>query len=598
MPYLPNLAASQQYPLMTTQFLGYNANPVVADGELNGMYNLTSNAFPLLSVRSKRGVVQQLDKPSGLLGKDALAVVDGTQLYYDGYAVPGITLSDAEDMCPKQMVSMGAYLCIFPDKVYVNTQDLTDCGTMEATFTTPAGNEILVSMCRQDGTDYDTTNILVAEDAPSDPTNGMLWIDTSGKVHTLKQYAATTAEWVQVVTVYIKIQSPGIGGNFNQYDAVKVSGADYDSETEPDVVGQVADLNGDKIIYACGEDYIVVVGFVDKAVTLTSSITVHRDVPDCDYVCESNNRLWGCKYGMVDGKPVNEIYACKLGDFKNWRVYMGQSTDSYAVSVGTDGKFTGAITLRGYPTFFKEGCIHRISGAFPAQYQVTTTMCRGVQDGSERSLQVVGETLYYKGRTDVMQYDGSLPVSISASLGNKLYYDGVGGAYGNKYYLSMRDADGIWSLFVWDAAKGMWHREDELHALGFTSLDDELYCIDADSKQLLALNGTVGTPEPDLPWEAEFGTFGYDYEEQKYLSRFNIRLQMSDGARAQMWIQYDSDGVWHDQGEMEATTTATVMVPVIPRRCDHCKVKLTGVGHVRIFSIARILEVGGDGYAI
>jgi len=65
-----------------------------------------------------------------------------------------------------------------------------------------------------------------------------------------------------------------------------------------------------------------------------------------------------------------------------------------------------------------------------------------------------------------------------------------------------------------------------------------------------------------------------------------------------MWIQYDSDGVWHEEGELQASTLSTVMIPVIPRRCDHCKIKLTGLGHVRIFSIARVLEIGGDGYAV
>lgn len=595
MPYLPNLSASQQYSLMTTQFLGYNANPVVNDGEMSDMVNLTSEAFPLLSVRRQRGIVQSLANPSGMLAKDALAVVDGKQLYYNGYPVNGITLSDDPSMCPKQMVSMGAYLCIFPDKMYLNTQDLNDYGSMEATFTTESS--VAVSMCRQDGTDYDTESIIVADDAPTDPTNGMLWIDTSGSTHVLMQYAGTTSEWVQVVTSYIKLQSPGIGGEFRQYDTVKIRDAAVDDDSP--IKDQVESLNGDKILYACGDDYIVVVGFIDQAVTITEAITIDRVVPNMDYVCESNNRLWGCKYGMVDGKPVNEIYACKLGDFRNWYSYMGNSTDSFAVTVGSDGKFTGAVTYRGYPTFFKEGCIHRISGAFPAQYQVSTTMCRGVQDGSSRSLQVVGETLYYKSRTDVMQYDGSLPVSISAALAGKQYYDGVGGAYGSKYYLSMRDADDKWHLFVWDGAKGLWHKEDNLHAMVFAQVDDELYCIDEDTGDLLALNGTQGTLEdPDLYWAAEFGTFGYEYEMQKYLSRFNVRLQMSPGTIARLWIQYDSDGVWHEQGELQASTLSTVMVPVIPHRCDHCKIKLTGIGHARIFSIARVLEIGGDGYAV
>jgi hypothetical protein len=38
----------------------------------------------------------------------------------------------------------------------------------------------------------------------------------------------------------------------------------------------------------------------------------------------------------------------------------------------------------------------------------------------------------------------------------------------------------------------------------------------------------------------------------------------------------------------------TITVPVIPRRCDHLRLKLTGTGDVKIYSIARILELGSD----
>ena len=73
-----------------------------------------------------------------------------------------------------------------------------------------------------------------------------------------------------------------------------------------------------------------------------------------DFVIESGNRLWGCRYGKaLNGETVNEIYASKLGDFRNWYCFAGISTDSYTASVGTDGAFTGAVTYMGRPIFFK-----------------------------------------------------------------------------------------------------------------------------------------------------------------------------------------------------------------------------------------------------
>ena len=98
-----------------------------------------------------------------------------------------------------------------------------------------------------------------------------------------------------------------------------------------------------------------------------------------------------------------------------------------------------------------------------------------------------------------------------------------------------------------------------------------------------------------MDWEATFGVFGYEQQDQKYLTRFNIRMWMPEGSMVRMYIQYDSDGVWHDEGIMRSKLTRTFMLPVIPRRCDHCQIKLVGNGDTKVFSIARIYEDGSDG---
>lgn len=593
MPYLPELSESAQTTLMTSTFLGYNHNLVTQDGEMFDMTNLSGRDYPLLSPRKRRGVVQKISYPAGMVAKDALAIVDGERLYYNGAYVPGVMLSTDEDMLPKKLVSMGAYLCIWPDKIYVNTADLSDYGTMYANWNSVSVTDL--TMCREDGTDYDTAQIVIADTAPSNAVNGALWLDTSTTPHALKQYSAYTDEWVQVASTYVKIHSVGIGAQFAPYDTVRISGLSYADGGDTALREQLEALNTDMVIYACGDDYIVVAGLIDQAVTISEDVKVQRRVPDCDYITEANNRLWGCKYGMVDGVPVNEIYACKLGDFKNWYSYMGLSTDSYAVSVGTDGVFTGAATLKGTPLFFKESCIHRVSGYTPSTFTMTTTMCRGVQDGSSESIAVVGESLLYKGRTDVMLYDGSLPVAISNALGDKRYHSASAGAYSDCYYISMQEHEGPWHFFVYDVQKGIWHREDSMHAVHFAQLDDELYFINADTGELVAENGYDGVLEPELPWEAVFGKYGYDYEGQKYLSRYNLRMSLDPGSRVKMEIQYDSDGKWHTMGTMTGKTLRTFMVPVIPRRCDHCQLRLSGTGGMKLYSVARILELGGDG---
>ena len=94
--------------------------------------------------------------------------------------------------------------------------------------------------------------------------------------------------------------------------------------------------------------------FAAETYTESGAITIARTVPDLDYFCENENRLWGVK-----GK---EIFACKLGDPFNWNVFSGLSTDSYSVATGTDGDFTAAVSYLGYPVLLKPDAIHKVYG--------------------------------------------------------------------------------------------------------------------------------------------------------------------------------------------------------------------------------------------
>lgn len=579
---LPNMTVQDSSRQMTDIFRGYNHNIKIKDGEWFEETNLCSDHYPMLANRGKRGTVKALTVPGGMIEKDALAYVDNGTLYYNDLETGLTGLSEGE----KQMVSMGAYLCIFPDKVYLNTADLTDFGSMEASYSSQG--DVSYALCRPDGTEYQTVSAGVTEPEMSVD----VWIDTSGDTAVAMQWSASMADWVELSTVYTKISfstQGQIGSAFSEYDGVEISGAQFE------------DANGSKILYAVGgeenteADYIVIIGLLKEAFTQTEgTVTIKRSLPQLDYVCECQNRLWGCYYGVQDGETLNEIYCCALGDFKNWKQFMGLSTDSWTASVGSDGQWTGAVNYLGYPCFFKENRVHRVSVSSSGAHQIDETVCRGVQKGSHKSLQVVNETLYYKSRTDVCAWQGGFPEGVSYALGNERYEEATAGSFGEKYYLSMKDRSGSWSLFVYDISRGLWHREDSLHAMCFAQVDDELYCIDADSNRLLALNGTEGTPEEKVEWEATSGILYYEYPDKKYVSRYNFRVRMEQDARAEIYIQYDSDGQWRLSGSVKKGGTGTVTVPIRPRRCDHMQIKLKGEGDIRIFSIARILEVGSD----
>ena len=569
---------------MIDTFKGYNHNLRIGEGEFFDMKNMTSDHYPLISPRGKRGVYADAENPQGLIAKDNLCYVEGPDFVVNGYHVDMDLSTDAED-CPKQLISMGAYVIILPDKKYINTLDLTDFGNMEASFVSTG--DVTFELCTIDGAAY--SGAIASSSEPGDPENLALWIDTSSTPHTLKQYSATSAMWVAIATTYIKISSPGIGAAFQQYDGVTISGV---------LDENLKDLNSSMVIWACGDDYIVVVGILDAVTTQTideGAITVERRLPHMDFVTESENRLWGCRYGIArNGEVVNEIYASKLGDFKNWNCFMGISTDSWVASCGTDGQFTGAIAMPGYVLFFKENCLHKVYGNYPANFQIQTTLCRGVQRGCERSLAVVNEIIYYKARHAICAYDGSLPTEISAAMGEERYNNAVAGAHGNKYYISMEDSTGTYHLFVCDTAKGMWHKEDNLRADAFCSCREELYCIDHDTRKIITMLGS-GTQDADkVDWMVQTGIIGTDMPDMKYISRLTVRMSLEVGARVRFFAQYNSMGGWEQLGAISGTNMRSFSIPIRPKRCDHFRLRIEGTGDAKIYSITKTIEQGSD----
>ena len=591
MPFFPTVQAQTAQRRVTDVFAGYNHNLRINEGEFYDEENLCSDDYPLLSTRRHRGVYAAPAAAQGLIAKDALCYVDGTEFVINEKRIE-MGLSTEAEMCPKSLVSMGAYVIILPDRKYINTADLSDFGSIEASYTSVS--DVTFNLCTVDGARLD---VIAGAAAPENPKNGEYWLDTSATPHTLKVYSETSAMWMSVVTTYVKISATGIGAQFEQYDGVTISGI---------VKTGVKDLNGSAIIWAKDENYIVVVGILDTEITQTAeegAVTIARKMPEMDFVIESGNRLWGCKYGMVDGKTVNEIYASKLGDFRNWNCFMGISTDSYAASCGTDGQWTGAITHLGYPLFFKETCLHKVYGTAPSSYQIQTTACRGVQKGSGKSLAIVNEVLYYKSRGGVCAYDGSLPTEISDAFGGVLYSDAVGGGHRNKYYLSMKDSGGIWHLFVYDARLGVWHREDNTHANAWCSCRDEMYYIDAADGKIRTVLGSGQTETEKIQWRAETGLFVSvlssakypDYAaDKKYVGRLMLRMALDPGATMQAYVEYDSSGVWEQLWSMTGKTLQTFTFPVRPRRCDHFRLRLVGQGAAKLYSLTKTLEKGSD----
>ena len=562
MPTLRRLWTSRR---TVDAFGGLNRSPRTGEGEFAQMENLSSDFYPVLAPCPPR---EQLDITgvTSLGAGQRLFYTQGTELVLGDRRIDLGLSPDGN----KILVKMGAYVVVFPDKKYASTLEHGDCGSLEARF--EAANAVLTP-CTLEGADRIPDYIQSAE--PLSPENGTLWLDTAASPAVLKEWSAASNLWAAVETAYVRIEAPGIGVPFRQYDGVTLSGAEA--------------LDGANVIWQAGSDFAVVSGVLEGQKHMRG-LVLSRTVPEMDYVIECGNRLWGCRAGTDRlGNPVNEIYASKLGDFRNWNCFMGLSTDSYAVTVGTQGPFTGAITYLGNPLFFKEDCLYKIYGSYPAAFHVQSTACRGVAQGGGESLAIVGETLFYKSPMGVCAYDGSLPAEVGRNLGFDPLEGGVGAGFGGKYFLSLQEHTGTDALYVYDKLLGQWHRETGFGARQMVSHAGKLYGLDKNGG-LWLLRG--GKSRARVKWMARTGRIsGWDGK-RMVLKSLELQLLLANRARMDISVRYDDRGAWERIGTLTGSDRR-FLLPIRPKPCSHLELLLEGEGDIRLLSLTRVLRQGG-----
>ena len=562
MPTLRRLWTSRR---TVDAFGGLNRSPRTGEGEFAQMENLSSDFYPVLAPCPPR---EQLDITgvTSLGAGQRLFYTQGTELVLGDRRIDLGLSPDGN----KILVKMGAYVVVFPDKKYASTLENGDCGSLEARF--EAANAVLTP-CTLEGADRIPDYIQSAE--PLSPENGTLWLDTAASPAVLKEWSAASNLWAAVETAYVRIEAPGIGVPFRQYDGVTLSGAEA--------------LDGANVIWQAGSDFAVVSGVLEGQKHMRG-LVLSRTVPEMDYVIECGNRLWGCRAGTDRlGNPVNEIYASKLGDFRNWNCFMGLSTDSYAVTVGTQGPFTGAITYLGNPLFFKEDCLYKIYGSYPAAFHVQSTACRGVAQGGGESLAIVGETLFYKSPMGVCAYDGSLPAEVGRNLWFEPLEGGVGAGFGGKYFLSLQEHTGTDALYVYDKLLGQWHRETGFGARQMVSHAGKLYGLDKNGG-LWLLRG--GKSRARVKWMARTGRIsGWDGK-RMVLKSLELQLLLANRARMDISVRYDDRGAWERIGTLTGSDRR-FLLPIRPKPCSHLELLLEGEGDIRLLSLTRVLRQGG-----
>ena len=579
-------------------FGGLNENLAARDGELSAMENMTSDHYPLLSPRNKRYLTRTLKAPNGLAGRDKLCWVDGTDFYYDGEKKGEVTPGE------KQFYFINRWVVIWPDRKYYNTATDT-FGTLYASVTgtarfgydsaldglmEPYSHSLTLSGDMAEH--FRAGDVVTISGCTTHPENNQTLkvILVSGP----KLFFEKDVFRLDVTYIYTV---PAEGLEKDEMYNFEYEGAYYALCTdralqEGDIVtfqgGIEATVHRGSTMFSL---YVEYGAYGTTWITFdrhelpydeAEEVTVERTVPEMDYLCECDNRLWGVKDSTV--------YCSYLGDPRIWNNYEGTAVGCWSVEVGSGGAFTGACAYGGYPLLFKENHIYRVYGTRPANFQLMGTETLGCEAGSHKSFAVVGQTLYYKSRAGFVAYAGGIPSLIDDCLGVTRRKNAVAGTDGRKYYVSV-DCGGERALYVYDTVPGLWHREDSAAVKDFAWCDGELYMLleDGGMWQIGRIRTPVGEPEETVCSMAEFADFHDGTAARKTIAHLYFRVQTEGTLR--LLVSYDG-APWQEAGCLPPGKKSLRTLHLIPRRCDGFRVRLVGDGDWKLWAISREYHTG------
>ncbi len=510
---------------MQTGFGGIVHTPACGDGELFNTQNLTADYYPILAPRKARGLYKSLTKANGLAGRDVLMWVDGTTFFYNNVAKGTVTDSR------KKFYFIGPWVIIWPDKKFYNS--LTDVfGGLEETYVSGAGQ-----ISFSDGT-----------------------------------YAEVAAKANCIVTT-------GNAFNFEVGDAVTITRCTVEKNNTVPIIREISD---DKKTLRFYENTFTIAS--GTAYTEAGAITIARKIPDMDFLCQNENRLWGGKGDM--------IYASASGNPKVWMDYDNLGTSSWYTPVGSEGDFTGCCGALGFPIFMKEDRIYKVYGSVPSEFKTLESASMGLLKGCERSFAIAGETLCYRSRHGIVRYSGGYPYIIDMELGAFSPLSAAAGTDGRKYYVSGLDADGNSVFLCYDTRYKTWVHEDNTLATDFANAEDGLYFLSGNN--IWKIENAAGcTVEDNVQSVAEFGDFFETSPQKKGLIAIQILADVPQDTTLTAFIRYDNDAAWTNIGSLTGSKKMNKL-QLKYRRCDYWRLKLVGTGAWKVHAIAREYSNGSD----
>lgn len=595
LPGMPYKASIRKYTQV--QFGGLRHNINCSDGEIFDMENISMDSYPYLTVREKRG-------------RHIPAQGEATQIYADngemlivapsGITYNGIHIADTVSPETAELVRFGDRVVLMPDKKVINLKYKL-IGFYEQVADLPETAEL-----------YDGAAVrnLMSGEVHLYVWDGDAWVD-NGKLVTdmdavVENEAAVfmdgtlydekaTANTIKLTNVSAYELTEVMG--FREGDAVTITGCTkLTSNNKTPVLRQIEGVDKNNMelgVYLRFSDFCFTMPENADGTTATeyteSSITIERKAPELDLIFEHENRLWGAK-----GK---EIFASKLGDPFNWNCFEGLSTDSYYLQTQDKGEITAGISF-GYPRFFREDSMTTVYGSMPSAFQTKNTELAGVKSGEKNSLERMGGLLFWLSADGVVIFDGSKTYLQEQVFGDWQISKVISKAGGRKLYMAadlgkhpLADGERLTAVFCYDAQSGLWTKETDPGIKSMTYMDGTVYALKSD--RIITMNGLCGkeTAEIGISSYVEFGDFTDGDLNRKAVSRVQLRMELEEGAWVSVKIRYDSEE-WTTLKYLEAGKKRSVYIPVIPRRCDHYRIRIEGGGKWTLYAMARELYIG------
>ena len=125
--FLKSMQQRQRSSQTIDTFGGYCHKEVIDNAQWYDMKNMSADKFPAITTRSKRITVdsvsgEQIVNPVAMIDKDGLVWIDSAgTLHAGGHSLPNFVSDVSEEL---QLISMGAYLIVWPSKVWANIEVL------------------------------------------------------------------------------------------------------------------------------------------------------------------------------------------------------------------------------------------------------------------------------------------------------------------------------------------------------------------------------------------------------------------------------------------------------------------------------------------